>query len=202
MHDQCDLLIDKANAPWFSPTEKDKFLNLAINEYVKNKYRAFEVDEKVREDLLTLVSPVFTVAGNIINLDAVPNFLFILMINADINSPCGDLSKVPVKPIQYDKLSESQRDPFNVAADKYPQYTQNMQGGLRTVEVISPTIPTLLRMVYLTKPAVVDIVAPVNCNLPEHTHEEIVNLAVRKMLGTIEGFENYQVQQNEINKQE
>ena len=203
MHDLADLLIDKANAPWFSPAEKDSFINLGINEYVKNKYRAFEIDEKVREDLLTLVSEVFVVnSTDIINLEIVPNFLFALRLEMDVNSDCGLLTGVPITPMQQDDFSESQRDPFNEATDKYPQYLQNVQGGNRTIQVYSNNTPTEIRMIYLRQPVTVDISVPTDSDLPAHTHEEIVNLTVRKMLATIEGFQNYQLQLNEINKQE
>jgi len=203
MHALANLLIDKADAPWFIPEEKDDYINLAINEYTKNKYGQFEVKEKVREDLLTLVSSAYVVnLTNIIDLDAVPDFLFVLRVEMDVQASCGLLTGVPVVPVQQDDFSESQRDPFNKATDKYPQYLQNMQSGARTLQVYSNTVPLQIRMIYLTQPVTVDINAPTDCNLPEHTHEEIVNLAVRKMLGTIEGFQNYQVQQNEINSQE
>jgi REP element-mobilizing transposase RayT len=203
MHDLADLLIDKANAPWFSPDEKDRFINLAINEYVKNKYRKFEIDEKVREDLLTLVSEVYSVNNtDLINLEIVPDFLFALRLEMDVNSVCGLLTGVPITPMQQDDFSESQRDPFNKATDKYPQYLQNTQAGNRTIQVYSDVIPTQVRMIYLRQPVEVDINTPTDSDLPDHTHEEIVNLAVRKMLATIEGFENYQAQINEINNQE
>jgi hypothetical protein len=203
MHELADLLIDKANAPWFSPDEKDTFINLAINEYVKNKYRQFEIDEKVREDLLTLVSDIYSVNNtNLVNLEAVPEFLFALRLEMDVNSVCGTLTGVPITPMQQDDFSESQRDPFNKATDKYPQYLQNTQAGNRTIQVYSDAVPTQIRMIYLRQPVEVDIVAPTDSDLPDHTHEEIVNLAVRKMLATIEGFENYQAQINEINNQE
>jgi hypothetical protein len=202
MHTLADLLIDKANAPWFNATEKDRFINMAINEYTKNKYAAFEVDEKVREDLLTLVLTNTTLDSSTINLDTVPNFLFVLRLEMDVNSPCGILTNVPITPMRHDVFVESRRDPFNKPADKYPQYTQSVVGGARTITIFSDTVPTAVRMVYLAQPATVSITVPTNCNLPVHTHEEIVNLAVRKMLGTIEAFQNYQVQTNEIKNQE
>ena len=202
MHTICDLLIDKANAPWFSPSEKDNFINLAINEYTKNKHALFEVDEKVREDLLTLViSPYIVNATDTINLDSILDFLFVLRLEADITNACGIHTGLPVPPRQQDDFSEGERDPFNKSADEYPIYLQFVEGGVRIIKVYSDTLPTQLRMTYLRQPVTVSITVPTNCDLPIHTHEEIVNLAVRKMLATIEGFENYQVQLNEINKQ-
>ena len=34
MHKLADLLIDKADAPWFTSEEKDMFINLAIKQIV------------------------------------------------------------------------------------------------------------------------------------------------------------------------
>ena len=58
-------------------------------------------------------------------------------------------------------------------------------------------------LVYLKTPVDVlnDTVTPannVNCELPDSVHEEVVNLAVRKMLGTVESQVQYQIQANEI----
>ena len=41
MHTLCDLLIDKADAPWFTAEEKDEFIDLAQIEYLDNNYRFF-----------------------------------------------------------------------------------------------------------------------------------------------------------------
>jgi len=203
MHILADLLIDKADAEWFNPIEKDRFINLAINEYTKTKYAVFETNEKVREDLLTLVSsPYVVLADNTINLEVVPNFLFALRVEVDIDSDCGFKRGIPVTPMQQDDFSESQRDPFNRATDSYPQYLQFVETGNRIIRVYSDNTPDEIRLTYLNQPTAVDFGTGTDSNLPAHTHEEIVNLAVRKMLATIESFEDYQVQLNEINNQE
>lgn len=100
-HTYIDIRLDKANAAWFTPAEKDNFIIQAVNEYVKVKHKLFETNEKVREDLLTLVSEPFVVAASsTIDLDAVPDFLFVLRLEADIDSECGFLTGVPVTPMQ------------------------------------------------------------------------------------------------------
>ena len=48
-HDLADLLIDKANAPYFNAEEKDKHFNLAQIEFVETRYKQFEFNEKRRE---------------------------------------------------------------------------------------------------------------------------------------------------------
>ena len=59
---------------------------------------------------------------------------------------------------------------------------------------------------YLKRPVDVlnDETTPANnvdCELPVFTHEEIVNIAVRKMMANTEQQLNYQMQNNEINQQ-
>jgi hypothetical protein len=171
MHSLCDLLIDKANAPWFSSKEKDDFINLAQAEYVDKNYRFFEKDEEIR---------------------------------AKLNNIVGRLISQPIAPVQWDDEAENQLDPFNKATDENMGYTQENVVGIGNVfNILSDTIPTLVSLVYLKTPIDVfnDTVTPannVNCELSESTHEEIVNLAVRKMLGTVENQTQYQVQANEI----
>ena len=41
----------------------------------------------------------------------------------------------------------------------------------------------------------------INSMFPEFTHEEIVNIAVRKMMANTEQVQNYQMQNNEIENQ-
>ncbi len=42
MHQKCDLLLDKANSPWYTSAEKDSFINEAQNEFVETRYKLFE----------------------------------------------------------------------------------------------------------------------------------------------------------------
>jgi hypothetical protein len=208
MHDFVDLLVDKANAPWFNPSEKDRFLNLAINEFAKTRYRAFELNEKRRSDLLPLVRTAVVNNSSVINLDAiVPKFMFSLSLSADFdNAKCGALKGRSVKPIQIDDYISIQSDPFNKPSDAGPIYIQRNTGTANEIQVFSDTTPTRLELVYFKYPTTVlrDVTTPANnvdCDLPDYTHEEIVNLCVRKMFATIES-QSYQVQMNEINNQE
>ena len=41
-----DLLLDKANQPYFITEEKDKYLKLAIAEFIKTSYLSIGIDEK------------------------------------------------------------------------------------------------------------------------------------------------------------
>jgi len=208
MHELADLLIDKANAPWFNPEEKTRFINLAIFEFVKTRYRAFELNEKRRSDLLPLVSTASFTNTSKINLNNItPEYMFALNLWGSFNdAPCGPILRASIKPIQLDDYINIQSDPFNKPTDSSPIYIQRNDGTNDFIEIISETIPTTLELNYFRYPReiFVDPGNPfnnVNSDLPDYTHEEIVNLAVRKMLLTVESGQ-YQGQINEIQNQE
>ncbi|MBR9682118.1 MAG: hypothetical protein GOV02_00405, partial [Candidatus Aenigmarchaeota archaeon] len=88
LHDLVDILLDKYQAPWFDATEKDRFLNLALMEYVKENYSKFELDEKVKQNILPLVRTI-RVAGptSVFSTETLPNFMFFLSMNGFFNDP-------------------------------------------------------------------------------------------------------------------
>ena len=51
-----DLLLDKADQPYFTSEEKDKFLNLAISDFVNMHYEKMLVDEDSRSALSGLIN--------------------------------------------------------------------------------------------------------------------------------------------------
>jgi len=204
MHTLCDLLIDKANAPWFSSQEKDDFINLAQAEYVDKNYRLFEKDEEVRAKLNNLVRSIALGTTQQIVLSVITDFRYALRLKGTAPNKCGRLISQPIVPVQWDDEAENQLDPFNKATDQNMGYTQENVVSIGNVfNILSDTIPTLVSLVYLKTPINVlnDVVTPANnisCELAPSSHEEIVNLAVRKMLGTVENQTQYQVQANEI----
>ncbi len=200
MHDLCDLLIDKADAPWFNPSEKDKFINLAQIEFLDNSYRLFEVNEEVREKLLPLVRSInygAAVGTPGINLSIIQDFRYVLSLRGSFPDGCGGRVMKPIAPIQLDDEVANQLDPWNVNDDRNPGYTQENNGTDNILTMISSTIPIDVTIKYLKTPVNVDITVPTNCELAVSSHEEIVNIAVRKMLGNIQDQFGYQVQSQE-----
>lgn len=204
MHKLADLLIDKANAPWFTSEEKDMFINLAIKQVVDVNYREFEKNEEARAKLNTIVrtTNLGTVAQ--VNLTAITDFRYTLALKGTTPDSCGDLVSRKISPIQWDDEAGNQNDPFNKNSDTNLGYVQeNIVGTGNVLKILSDTTPTNVTLVYLKTPSNVlnDTVTPsnnVNCELPDSVHEEVVNLAVRKMLGTVESQVQYQIQANEI----
>ena len=50
-YDYMDLLLDKADQPYFTTDEKDKFLNLAISDFINFHYQQMTADEDSRRAL-------------------------------------------------------------------------------------------------------------------------------------------------------
>mgnify|MGYP003108944859 CR=1 FL=1 len=207
MHNLCDLLIDKANAPWFNPGEKDKFINLAQIEFLDSSYRFFEYNEEIREKLLPLVKSNSYGAAAISEIDlsalqATAGFRYVLSLRGIYTNSCGGVTTRAIPPIQLDDEVNNQLDPWNINDDRNPGYTQENNGTANIIKIISTSNPTNVIIKFLKTPVDVlnDIVTPannVNCELSSSSHEEIVNIAVRKMLGNIQDQFGYQVQSQE-----
>jgi len=207
MHTMCDLLLDKANAPWFSPTEKDSYLNMAHMEFAETRYRKFETDERTRKELLPLVRRSTSGTTSSINLSAISGFMFILNVLGVFTDVCGTTTTTrKISPLQLDDEGDNELDPFNRSANDNPTYTEENDGTNNIVLIKSDSAPVSYVLKYLMIPPRVlnDEAVPannINSIMPEFTHEEIVNIAVRKMMATTEQQLNYQMQNNEINNQ-
>tara|TARA_R110002126_G_scaffold94290_5_gene222695 strand:+ start:3395 stop:4027 length:633 start_codon:yes stop_codon:yes gene_type:complete len=201
MHELCDLLIDKANAPWFNPVEKDKFINLAQIEFLDSSYRLFEYNEEVREKLLPVVrsnnyGAVVVVPS--INFNLILDFRYVLSLRGSFPDGCGGLAVKAIPPIQLDDEVRNQEDPWNINDDANPGYTQENNGaGANLALMVSTNNPINVTLKYLKTPVDVSLTTPTNCELSASCHEEIVNIAVRKMLGNIQDQFGYQVQTQE-----
>lgn len=255
MHDLVDLLLDKAQAPSFDPDEKDDFLNLASMEFVKERYSQFELTEKRKQDVATLVRSIrfgtgttATIPGFMIS--QLQGMLFIVKMVAyfsdackkgnvkdvalghdttinqtqppapgnthkakptapiittkDIDQVLSDTIRSSVTPVQLDDLEEAFGDPFNEPNDKNPLYVvRSDEAGDRYVQIFSDTDPLAIDVDYIVEPDKIDGEnTPAGVlNLPVYTHEEIVNIAVRKMLDNMES-PRYPNQVREIKEQE
>jgi len=206
MHSLCDIITDKNNAPWFTPDEKDKWIQLAELEFVKQKVMNYEVDEKGRKDLLTLLRSY--TPGNVasVNLDNAEELMYIVQVKGDFIDSCSSVSRTePIAPVQLDDEAELEKDPFFSLDDETPGYIETYENGFRELIIRSTTTPNNVLVRFIKKPRLVlnDVNVPannVNSELPVHVHEEIVNIATRKMLGTVQEQFQYQVQQNEENQ--
>ena len=197
---------DSLNYPNFDGTEIDLLLNQAQERIVKQRYglnnikrESFEETQKRTEDLKAIVvNAIITPALNAVdNIDVNAQFVtlptdhwFIVNERASIvYNDCTGIPKVdiiPVYPIQHNDASNIINNAF-LKANKQ-RILRLMEAG--RVELIhdSTTVITNYRLRYIKKPvSIVSIgTTPVDCELSNHLHDEIVDQAVLLALEDIE----------------
>ena len=102
---------------------------------------------------------------------------------------------------QHDDIFTLLNDPFNTTTFKKPLYT--VIGNNLDVYTDNTFVVPSVKITYLRYPAVVDSVTSptVNCDLPLHTHQEIVDKTVNSLLEAISD-PRYQTQSVEVLKSE
>ena len=102
---------------------------------------------------------------------------------------------------QHDDIFTLLNDPFNTTTYKKPLYT--IIGNNLDIYTDNTFVVPSVKITYLRYPAVVDSVAAptVDCDLPLHTHQEIVNMTINSLLEAISD-PRYQTQSVEVLKSE
>lgn len=211
MHTAFKFGMDKLatlNYPNFLPEEIDLLLNQAQDRYVKQRYgltnikrQSFEETQKRTEDLKLLVRTVaITPAAYATdNIDVNARFFilpvdhwFIVQERAQITyADCNDVDVtelVEVRPIQHVEFDKVIKDAFK-APDK-SKVLRLMENG--RVELVADSTSTLnsYTLRYMKKPVRITLSPVVNCELSDHTHQEIVDEAVKIALEGIEAKRN------------
>jgi len=227
MHTAFKMELDKTSSlqlPAFEPEEIDFWLNHAIRSFVKNRYRGkldgvgFEQITKRTEDLKTLVEEVSTLTSSagtiktpswIANLAGIADKWFTLGEEVTISyNKLGTVGlttkKQGVTECTVDTYRSHIDDPYSEHILHYEEAKPLRLVYQDTVELITDgnyTV-TAYHIRYLRKPIAVTITAPaVNCDLPEHTHDEIAKLAADMVLENI-GDPRYKSHNVELNKVE
>lgn len=229
MHIAFDIVADivaTRGYPGLEPEERDFYLNRAIERFVKTRYsgvnpkkESFEQSQKRIEDLRTLLtrntitrtSLAQTSLGyewrcdlptGLVGSD--PKYLFIVSSNIDIDrDECGNVvshNQIKTKQMTHDQKEEYLSDPYHK-----PDYYEALilfEGDF--VYIYTNGVYNILAfdMIYLRYPVKVSLANTVDCDLPEHTHQEIVDEAVRLYVVGLgdqarEGMEGRTIQTNE-----
>lgn len=116
--------------------------------------------------------------------------------------------KIDVKPIQHDDYNRLKNDPFNKPTfeESYKELHRLEIGEY--IEVLFPDTDYVFSefiLRYVREPRRISLTLPApsgtDCELADHTHQEIVDMAVSSMLENIES-QRYQSHLNELNKLE
>lgn len=113
------------------------------------------------------------------------------------------LERAEVKPTTHDKYNKIENDPFNkpVVDDSNKQLRRLQLGG--RMEILLPDDTTLDTYIlrYIRRPRRISLSSSIDCELAEHTHQEIVDMAVSSTLESIES-PRYRSHLNELGKLE
>lgn len=197
--------LDSLNYPDIEQDEIDLLLNQAQERFIKQRYginnnkrQSFEETQKRTDDLKELVYTA-NLTPNAFNSNNKPNGVFVTLPSTPgqeywfaINEECiiqltdchNEIitRRVPVRAIQHDDYNKIITDPF----DKPYEYEviRLMENG--QVELItdgSSVTTYILR--YIKKPVKITYNI-VDCELSDHTHQEIVDMAIDIALEGIE----------------
>jgi hypothetical protein len=188
------------------------WLNRGIEKFVKTRYYEFEKNQKRIDDLRTLVTEIAitTTTGTSkpnSHIATLPgNYLFTLGEEAnitytDINNTVIT-KRVGVTETTVDRYRDDIDNPFSEHILHYEWARPLRLFSGNTIEIISNgeySVPTFY-LRYLKKPSIVDLPSS-NCDLPEHTHSEIIKLTVGMFLENTKN-NRYQSYSNEINTME
>ena len=106
---------------------------------------------------------------------------------------------VSSKFVQQDDIFTLLTDPFNTTKHTGPIYT--IRGNAIDMYTSDIFIIDALKITYIRKPSKISLSLGISCELPEHCHQEIVDMTVSSIL---EGISDprYQTHQIEVNKNE
>jgi len=226
MHRAFKLELDKTSAlelPAFEPEEIDFWLNMGIRRFVKNRFSnkdgslGFEQDIKRIEDLKTLIESA-TITGASLTVDPTRDFVYLASLAA-LTTKWFTLGEEVT--ISYVKLGEASNSTkrqgiTECTVDTYRSHLDDPYSEHRLhyeeakpLRLIYKSIVELVtdgnyeitsyHIRYLKRPAEVSLSLSVDCDLPEHTHDEIVKITVNMALENIEQ-PRYQSHLNELNK--
>jgi hypothetical protein len=196
-----DILIDKANNPYFINNEKDEFLSLAITEFINKYYSVNDLSEQARAALkgVTVVTQQ-TSTSSVLLLPG--DFMYLLSLGIQYNYPTQSYGAARLKKYTLAKQVSPaqfrfQTDPFNKPTKENPLFTY-VSGSSQGITIhILPDIDLQKKYVYYIKrPDIADVFTAFNPEIEESYQHEIVQIAARKMAANIESS-NYEVQSQE-----
>lgn len=215
--------------PSFEPEEIDYWLNMAIRRFVKSHFTGslngfgFEQNIKRIEDLKTLIAEAIYTSTNILTTSDDPDIRvnsyvvdiadlesvkwFLLQDEAVISytslTGVSETKLQGVTQCTLDTYRSHIDDPYSEHRLHYEQAKPLRLLIANTVELVTDGNYTITgyRLRYLKTPATVSLTLTNDCDLPEHTHDEVVKMAANMALENIESA-RYQTHQYELNKVE
>lgn len=209
MHIGFKVELDKTSSlelPSFEPEEIDYWLNLAQKQYVEERVNIYnqstneeKVIIKIQDDIRPLFSyDTLTIASE--SLDDLSNdYWFLQDIYVTISKTSTEFGDtlsnetVPCDIINETDVKKYMETPTHKPYFDRPKFvmSNNSSGYLNIIVDAFTTLGTVADVFYIRKPIEmsIDLTTPANsidCELPEHTHHNIISLAVKLALENIE----------------
>lgn len=192
---------------YFLPEEVDFWLNRAQERYIKQRlYKqtdpkkvGFEGNVKRMDDLRMLITADYTdgvtpqASVDFIDFDLPIDYMF--LVNARVTmhvNHCGEQvdGEDPqvtrdLRIVEQDKVYQHQQNPFAKTKAEFPLAVV-FDEEVRVFQEKERFILKTLHLDYLRQPVDITLSTSVDCELAEHTHHEIVDLAVKSIIEAIE----------------
>jgi len=201
--DLLDILIDKANNPYFTTNEKDEFLELALTEFINKYYSVSDINEQARAALKGFVTSFLDQSGSdVINLP--DSIIFSLSLEVQYWQPNRLAISTEARNRPYAKAKQvsvadfrNQVDPFNKPSYSNPIYTYvTSSRGVPQIHILPDDSIQNKQWYYIERPALANVFTASNSAIEETYQYEVVQIAARKMVANIESS-NYEVQSQE-----
>lgn len=221
IHNRIRLLYDQFDSNQyanFEDVELDDLINQTVVSYVKTRYTgnnylrasAEEIQKRI-DDLRLLIqqstigSPVVSAGYTNADQYTLPaDYWFLLNAKAKVSftDNCGNALTVdsPVKMVTHDEsgFDSDSSNPFKRPANKY---VNGIMHDNFLVILHGPNVSTTeVQIAYIQEPTPVNLATNTTIPLADHTHEEIVELTVARMLEIAESrrVQTHPMQENKI----
>lgn len=221
-HNNFNIELDKTldfEMPYMLPEQVDYWLNKAQDRFVKSRMfgnnlfkTGFEQSEKRMDDLRLilvqsgLITPSLT--GTVYSTTLPDDYMYLVRHQCHTTCPnCTTSTLVPGIQTTQDEMNVLLRDPFWSPIGYDPLYY--LIGNTIVYETDANNFVVVDTLIHYIRKydkiqlgsQYVDPTTDVDCELAEHTHQEILDIAIEMVLENIES-QRYQSNLNEITKTE
>ena len=201
-HDYLDLLIDKFDSAYFTTTEKNVFLELAITEFINTNYSGFGINERTRSTLKGLLNS--DTLGGVTSTTAIAGYIEVTEDNIytlHVDVAYNGQPPVTAKAVKVREYFDNRTDPFHQPSENTPTWSYASTSGDSYIVLNPVNNITYINVTYIGRPDLADAFASTSSDsVFKETHQqEIIQIATRKMSANIESS-NYEVQQEEAQK--
>lgn len=192
---------------YFLPEEVDFWLNRAQERFIKQRlYKqtdpkkvGFEGNVKRMDDLRLLITVDYTdgvtpdSTVDFIDFDLPIDYMFLVNARVTVHvNHCGEQVDTAdpevtrdLRIVEQDKVYQHLQNPFAKTKAEYPLAVV-YDDEVRVFQDNEKFILKTLHVDYLRQPVDITLSTSVDCELAEHTHHEIVDLAVKSIIEAIE----------------